>query len=75
MHLTSSQVPLSADVEVWISSLLSSLHSSLHQLLMAAITHEGSSFSLEECAHQSITQVANMALYFQWARECEQVRV
>jgi len=42
---------------------------------MAAITHEGSSFSIEECAHQSITQVANMALYFQWARECEQVRV
>ena len=69
-----SQVPLSAGVELWISSLLSSLRSSLHQLLMSAITHDRGSFSLEECVHHNITQVATMALFFHWAKECELVR-
>ena len=69
-----SQVPLSAGVELWISSLLSSLRSSLHQLLMSAITHDRGGFSLEECVHHNITQVATMALFFHWAKECELVR-
>ena len=69
-----SQVPLSAGVELWISSLLSSLRSSLHQLLMSAITHDRGSFSLEECVHHNITQVATMALFFHWSKECELVR-
>ena len=71
---TSSQVPLNAGVELWISSLLSSLRSSLHQLLMSAITPDRGSFSLEECVHHNVTQVATMTLYFHWTKECELVR-
>lgn len=53
--------------------MLSSTRSTLHRLLMLAINlKEGSSsFSLEECAHSNVTQVAFMALYFQWARDSE----
>ena len=71
---TPSQVPLNAGVELWISSLLSSLRSSLHQLLMSAITPDRGTFSLEECVHHNVTQVAAMTLYFHWAKECELVR-
>lgn len=78
MYYTAIQVPLSSGAEQWMCDLVVSSQSSLRALILDAIQPSGSSsdptasFSLEECAHSSLTQVANMALYFRWARECEQ---
>ena len=59
-----------------MSKLLLSTQSTLHQLIVQAVdVKDPASFSLEDCAHNSIAQVANMALYFQWMRECEQALV
>ena len=59
-----------------MSKLLLSTQSTLRQLILQAVDiKDPASFSLEECAHDSITQVANMAIYFQWMRECEQALV
>lgn len=67
------QVPLSSGAEQWMCDLVVSTQSSLRSLILQAITSDSAaSFSLEECAHSSLTQVANMALYFRWTRECEQ---
>lgn len=70
------QVPLSSGAEQWMCDLVLSTQSSLRTLIFQAIQPNSSdpatSFPLEECAHASLTQVANMALYFRWTRECEQ---
>lgn len=59
-----------------MSNLLLSTQSTLRQLILQAVDiKDPTSFSLEDCAHDSITQVANMAVYFQWMRECEQALV
>ena len=50
----------------------STTSSTLHRLLLSAIdVKEGTNFSLEECARNNVTQVAFMALYFQWTRDSE----
>ena len=60
-------------MEHWISQLLSTTQSTLHEKVLSALKpqQEGSTFSLEECAHSNVTQVASMALYFQWTKDCE----
>lgn len=69
-------MPLNCGAEQWMSQLLVSTHSTLHDLIIQAVDLDDStSFSLEECAHSCLTQVANMALYFRWTRECEQALV
>ena len=70
------KVPLNSGAEQWMSELLLSTHSTLRHLILHAVDiKDPTSFSLEDCAHGSLTQVANMALYFQWMRECEQALV
>ena len=59
-----------------MSKLLLSTQSTLRQLILQTVDiKDPASFSLEDCAHDSITQVANMAVFFQWMRECEQALV
>ena len=81
MYYTVVQVPLSSGAEQWMCDLVVSTQSSLRALILQSIqpssgsgssSDPAASFPLEECAHSSLTQVANMALYFRWARECEQ---
>ena len=78
MPLHFVQVPLSSGAEQWMCDLVVSTQSSLRSLILQAIqpgSDTAASFPLEECAHTSLTQVANMALYFRWTRECEQALV
>ena len=72
--LDSLQVPLSSGAEQWMCELVVSSQSTLRELILQAIepSKDSASFPLEEVAHTSLTQVANMALYFWWTRECEQ---
>ena len=72
--LSLAQVPLRDGVERWTASLLSSCQSSLQQELGVA-TSPGSGASVEEWAYQRVTQVASMALFCQWTRDCEQVQL
>ena len=69
------QIPLSSGAEQWMCDLVVSTRSSLHAFILQAIQSTSdttASFPLEETAHTSLTQVANMALYFRWTKECEQ---
>ena len=70
-------MPLNSGAEQWMAKLLLSTKSTLHDLIIQTVefNNNSPSFSLEECAHSSLTQVANMALYLRWTRECEQALV
>ena len=59
-----------------MAQLLLSTHSTLRSLIAKAVASEDSpTFSLEDCAHGSLTQVASMALLFRWTKECEQALI
>ena len=55
-----------------MAQLLLSTQSTLRSLIATTVeAGDGTSFSLEDIAHSSLTQVANMALLFRWTKECE----
>jgi len=67
--LSCLKVPLSRGVEQWCKDLLSSIQHTLHDLMTSPVVH--GSLPLEEVAHSQVSQVALMALFFVWSKECE----
>ncbi len=69
------QVPLKGGVEVWASHLLAGIQATVREQLLSVLTVQQDGFSLEECAHTHPTQVASLAIYSQWTKECEQALI
>jgi hypothetical protein len=63
-------------VEQWAGQLLLSVHSTLQHNITSPICSGGagggSAFSLDDTVRSHVAQVASMAVFFQWCRECEQ---
>ena len=64
---------MSANVEEWLVSLLSSTHSSIQQLLLQSMDSDLP--SLEELVLYQLTQVACISLHHQWTKDSEQVSI
>lgn len=64
---------MSANVEEWLVSLLSSTHSSIQQLLLQSMDSDLP--SLEELVLYQLTQVACISLHHQWTKDSEQVNI
>ena len=60
-------------MELWAGQLSSRIHSTLCQFITSPASNggDGLTFSLEDIARSHVTQVASMALFLQWCRECE----
>ena len=63
---------MTANVEDWLISLLSSIRSTIQQCLLQAMDNDLP--SLEELVLYQLTQVASVSLHHQWTKDCEQVR-
>ena len=64
---------MSANVEEWLVSLLSSTHSSIQQLLLQSMDSDLP--SLEELVLYQLTQVACISLHHQWTKDSEQASI